>query len=151
MKATKLYEEHGLRTFLLVMDRADEAVEELRAFARQQRVTGASLTAIGAARSATVAYFDPEIADYRGSRFDEQMEICSVVGDIATKNGEPVLHAHAVFGRRDASAIGGHLQRVEVFPTMEIVLTETPAHLRKRVDPDTGLALISIDDSTGAP
>lgn len=150
MKDTTLYEANGLRTFLLVMDEGDEAVEEVIAFARHHAVTGASLTAIGAARSATLAYFDPDIADYRTTQFDEQMEICSLIGDIATKDGEPALHAHVVLGREDSSAIGGHLQAVHVFPTMEVVLTETPAHLRKRVDPETGLALISVDESTSA-
>lgn len=150
MKHETLYEEHGLRTFLLVMDKGDDAIEKVVAFAREHAVSGAGLTAIGAARSATLGYFDPEIADYRSTRFDEQMEICSFVGDIATKDGQPALHAHIVLGRKDASAIGGHAQRVEVFPTMELMLTETPAHLRKRVDPETGLALIALDGPTSA-
>jgi uncharacterized protein len=32
-----------------------------------------------------------------------------------------------------------------VHPTLEVVLTESPAHLRKRHDTDSGLALISLD------
>jgi len=42
------------------------------------------------------------------------------------------------------------LKTLEVFPTMEVVLTESPAHLRKRIDARTGLALISPDISTGS-
>ena len=150
MKSKQLYEENGLRTFLLVMDKGDEAFEQITTFAREHEVTAASLTAIGAATSATLGYFDPEIIDYRWSRFDEQMEICSFIGDIASKDGEPALHAHVVLGRQDYTAIAGHLQQVHVFPTMEVVLTETPAHLHKRVDPQTGLALISVDEAGGA-
>ncbi len=148
MKSTTLFEENGLRTFLLVMDKGDEAFSQITAFAEQHEVTGASLTAIGACNGATLGYFDPELVDYRSTRFDEQMEICSVVGDIATKDDKPVLHAHVVLGRKDSSTVGGHLQKVHVFPTMEIVLTETPSHLRKRVDPQTGMALISVADSS---
>jgi uncharacterized protein len=76
--------------------------------------------------------------------------VLSLIGDIATKDGRPQLHAHVVLGRKDSSAIGGHLEHAEVFPTMEVVLTENPAHLRKRIDPQTGLALISVPDSEGA-
>ena len=89
MKSKQLYEQHGLRTFLLVMDKGDEAFEQITTFAREHKVTAASLTAIGATTSATLGYFDPEIVDYRSTRFDEQMEICSLIGDIASKDGEP--------------------------------------------------------------
>lgn len=147
MKTKLLFEEDGLRTYALVMDKGDDAFAQITSFVREEDVTGATLTAIGACRSATLGYFDPEIRDYRSSRFDEQMEVLSLVGDVATKDGEAVLHAHLVLGRKDSSAIGGHLQRMEVFPTLEVILTEVPALLRKRVDPQTGLALISLDAS----
>jgi hypothetical protein len=34
-----------------------------------------------------------------------------------------------------------------VRPTLEAVFVEPPAHLKKRKDPETGLALISIEPS----
>lgn len=150
MKTTTLFEENGLRTFALVLDPGDDPFAEITSFAAAHGVTGASLTAIGACRQVTIGYFDPEINEYRSTRFDEQLEVLSLIGDVATKDGRPQLHAHIVLGRKDSSAIGGHLEHAEVFPTMEVVLTETPAHLRKRIDPQTGLALISVADSDGA-
>jgi uncharacterized protein len=33
-----------------------------------------------------------------------------------------------------------------VWPTLEVIVTETRAHLRKRVDAETGLALIALAD-----
>ena len=53
-------------------------------------------------------------------------------------------NAHVVVGRRDGSAIGGHLVQAWVRPTRELVLTEAPAHLRKQIDPESGLALIRV-------
>ena len=147
MLSRQVYEENGLRTYVLVMDKGDEAFEQITSFAQENGITGASLTAIGACSGATLGYFDPETLKYRSSRFDEQMELLSLIGDIATKDGKPALHAHLVLGRKDSSAVGGHLQKLDVFPTVEIVLTETPAHLRKRVDPQTGLALIALQES----
>ena len=147
MLSRQVYEDNGLRTYVLVMDKGDEAFEQITSFAQENGITGASLTAIGACSGATLGYFDPETLKYRSSRFDEQMELLSLIGDIATKDGKPALHAHLVLGRKDSSAVGGHLQKLDVFPTMEIVLTETPAHLRKRVDPQTGLALIALQES----
>lgn len=146
MKSREVYEEKGLRTYVLVLDKGDEALAAITAFVEENDITGAGLTGIGACRSATLGYFDPVERTYHSTPFQEQMEVLSLVGDIATKDGKPVLHAHLVLGRRDSSAIGGHLQELEVFPTLEVVLTELPSHLRKRYDPETGLALIALDE-----
>jgi predicted DNA-binding protein with PD1-like motif len=150
MQATQLYDEDGLRTFLLVMASGDEAFAEISGFATKHNLNAASLTAIGACTSATIAFFDPDKGDYVSNTFDEQMEIASLIGDIADDDGNPALHAHIVLGRRDYSAIAGHLQAIHVFPTMEVVITESPAHLRKRIDKSTGLSLISPEISTAA-
>ncbi|MFR9725156.1 PPC domain-containing DNA-binding protein [Streptomyces sp. MS19] len=151
MQTRKIFEANGLRTYLLVLAEGDEAFAEISAFARAERVTGAGLTAVGACREATLGWFDPEAADYRATSFTEQMEVLSLLGDIALQDDRPALHAHIVLGRRDSSAIGGHLLRAVVFPTMEVIVTETPTHLRKRVDPETGLALIAPHASSDGP
>lgn len=144
MLARQVYDDHGLRTFVVVMDKGDEAFEALTSFAADHGITGAALTAVGAARAVTLGYFDPEAADYRSTRFTEQLEVLSLVGDIALKDGEPAVHAHLTLGRADSSTLGGHLQALTVWPTLEVVVTETPAHLQKTVDPETGLALIDL-------
>ncbi|WP_207346026.1 PPC domain-containing DNA-binding protein [Arthrobacter sp. E3] len=149
MKWTLLHEHHGLRSFLLVLDKGEEAHAAITAFASEQDINAASLSAIGAASSATLGYFDPETSSYLDTEFNEQMELASCLGDIADDHGKPALHAHIVLGRRDYSAVAGHLQKLHVFPTMEIILTESPAHLRKRMDDATGLALIDPSRSHG--
>ena len=147
MQARQLADREGLRSFVVVFDKGDEAASGLATFAREHVVNGASLTAIGAVRSATLAYFDPEALDYRDIPVDGQCEVLSLIGDFAlpprgSASQQPVLHAHTVLGRRDGSTVGGHLKRAIVWPTLEVMVHETPAHLRKRSDPDTGLALL---------
>jgi predicted DNA-binding protein with PD1-like motif len=144
VRAKLVHEDGGRRTFVVVMDKGDDAAEELAAFARDNDLTGAALTAVGAARAVTLGYFDPELMHYRSTEFDEQLEVLSLVGDVTVKDGTPAVHAHVVLGRKDGTTLGGHVQHLEVWPTLEVVVTETPAHLRKSVDPETGLALIDL-------
>jgi uncharacterized protein len=73
-----------------------------------------------------------------------QVELLSLIGDVALKDGEPQVHAHAVVGKRDGTAHGGHLLHAHVRPTFEVVLTESPAHLRKEFDASAGIALIKL-------
>jgi predicted DNA-binding protein with PD1-like motif len=145
MKSKLLAETGGLRTFAVIFEKGDEPVSGLERFATDEGISGASLTAIGAFRDVTLAYFDPDELEYQDIPVRQQVEVLSLVGDIALEDGEPAVHAHVVVGQRDGSAAGGHLRSATVWPTLEIIVTETPSHLRKTVDEATGLALIDPD------
>jgi len=56
---------------------------------------------------------------------------------------------HVVLGLSDGTTRGGHLLEARVFPTLEAVVTENPAYLRKVLQPDIGIALIDLDQSQG--
>jgi predicted DNA-binding protein with PD1-like motif len=142
VNAKLLHDSDGRRVWALVFDKGDEAVAGLEAFARQERVHAAHFTAIGAFSEATLGYFDRGRSDYDRIPVSEQVEVLSLVGDIALQDGEPTVHAHAVLGRRDGTTIGGHLFEGRVWPTLELFLSAEPAALEKREDEETGLFLI---------
>lgn len=146
MKAKQVHEEGGQRTFALVFDAGDEVLSGLTGFAEENGLDAASFTAIGAFGTATLGYFDVEKKEYEKIPVYEQVEVLSLLGDVARKeNGEPQVHAHAVLGASDGSTRGGHLLEARVRPTLEVVIVESPEHLRRRWDEGVGLALISID------
>jgi hypothetical protein len=133
------------KAWILVFDTGDELKEGLTRFAIEQGMPAASFTAIGAASSVKLAWFDWATKKYQTSvDLEEQVELLSLIGDVADKDGKPEVHAHVVVGRSDGTAHGGHLQEAIIRPTCEVILTETPAHLRKKMDPDSGLALIRV-------
>jgi len=135
-------EESGGRTHVVVLDKGDEAVATLGEWATREKLTAARVTAIGGFRTAKLGFFDPEERRYAPLPVDEQAEVLSLVGDIALVDDAPQLHAHVVLGLRDGSTRGGHLLSARVFPTLEVMVTDTPAQLHKSYDPETGLVLI---------
>jgi uncharacterized protein len=141
MKSTVL-ESTGARTWALIFEKGDEPIAGLTEFAKAHKLGGAHFTAIGAFSEVTLGYFDRAKRDYRKIPLREQVEVLSLIGDVALDRNEPKVHAHVVVGRADGEARGGHLLDARVWPTLEVVLTESPRHLRKRHDPETGLALI---------
>ena len=143
MKA-KLINEVPQRTFAIVLDRGDEPMSMLERFAAERSVTAARLSAIGAFERATLGYFDWERKDYERIQVEEQVEVLSLLGDVALDRGKPKLHIHVVLGRRDGSTLGGHLLEASVRPTLEVLLVDSPGYLRRERDPVTGLALIRI-------
>ena len=134
-------------THAVVLDKGDEAVGALGQFVRDRRIEAASVSAIGAFERAVVGYFEWGTKQYKRIPVDEQVEVLSLLGDVAVSEGKPALHIHAVLGRSDGSLVGGHLLEGHVRPTLEVVFVEPPAHLKKRKDPETGLALIALEAS----
>jgi uncharacterized protein len=146
MKA-KVVEDADVVTYVVVCDPGDEAVSALTGFARSEQLEAAQITAVGAFERATVGWFDRAAKDYRRIQVDEQCELLSLIGDVAEGEDGPILHMHVVLGLSDGTTRGGHLLEGRVFPTLEAIVTETPARLRKVLRPDIGIALIDLDQS----
>jgi hypothetical protein len=146
MKSKLLHDEAGQRTFAVIFDEGDEVVAELTDFAARQNITAARFSAIGAFSDATVRYFDWSSRTYQPIHINEQVEVLVLSGDLAIKpDGKPKAHIHVVLGKSDASAHGGDLGQAHVRPTLELILNESPAYLRRRHDARTGLSLIDLD------
>jgi len=146
MKSKLLHEAHGQRSFAMVLDEGDEVRECLQRLAEQEQLSAAQVSAIGAFAHARLRYFDWDAKRYQPIPLEEQVEVVSLNGDIAEdRSGRPKLHLHAVLGRRDGSAMGGDLESGHVRPTLEVMITESPAHLRRGHEEKTGPALIRLD------
>jgi uncharacterized protein len=144
---SKIIEDADVVTYVVVCDPGDEAVSVLNEFARSEDLEASQITAVGAFESAVVGWFDRATKEYRRIPVSGQCEVLSLIGDIARGADGPVAHIHAVLGLPDGTTRGGHLIAGRVFPTLEVVVTETPAELRRVMRPDIGIALIDLDRS----
>ena len=141
---SKLLKPGREKTWALVFQTGDEVMAPLQQFARDQHLAGSHFTAIGAFSDLTIGFFNLDKKDYKRIPISEQVELLSMVGDIALEGDQPKIHAHVVVGKSDGSAWGGHLIEAHVRPTLELILTESPEHLRRRFHPQSGLALIDL-------
>ncbi len=141
MKSRILNQNNG-STHIVVLERGESVVPALVSFVRENDIKAASFTAIGAFESAQLAFFDWERRDYEPLPVLEQAEVLVLAGDVAWKEDEPIIHAHAVLGLRDGSTLGGHLRDAVVRPTLEVVLHAGGA-LERRYDAESGLALVA--------
>lgn len=133
------------RTYAVIFETGEELASGLKKFAEDEKLAGSSFHAIGAFQAVRLAWFDWETKGYMTSvDLQEQVELVSLIGDVALKEGKPTVHAHVVIARRDGTTRGGHLQAATVRPTCEVVLTESPEALRREVDPESGLPLIKL-------
>src|SRR5437773_1856229 len=126
---SKLINESGEKTFAVIFEKGDEVIETLRRFANERRLLASHFTAIGALSDVVIGFFDPAQKQYKKIPMRERVELLSLTGDIAFEGDVPQIHAHIVAGRADGTAYGGHLLEGHVFPTMELILVETPKYL----------------------
>lgn len=143
MKSKLLSDRDGARTFVLVFERGEQVMQPLLGFLRAQSITAARSSGIGALESVTLGYFDWERKRYEQHRLHGQVELLSLTGDAALHDGEPKVHVRVVIGRRDTTTRGGHLIDATVRPTLGVIVEDAPAHLRRHIDRETGLALIA--------
>ncbi|MGZ5172551.1 MAG: PPC domain-containing DNA-binding protein [Vulcanimicrobiaceae bacterium] len=142
----KVLNDHGERTYAVVLDSGDEVVSALTRFAESENLTATRFTAIGAFSDAVLGYYDWDNKQYEHIPVTEQVEVVSLIGDVALEGKRPRVHAHVVLGLRDGTARGGHLLEGRVRPTLEVILTESPNYMKREFDPDSGLALIRIGE-----
>jgi uncharacterized protein len=141
MQVKLVHQQDGERVYAVIFSKGDEVLSGLTDFAKQYHVGDAHFTGIGAVSSALTAWFDLDRKLYHPLPINEQVEVLSMIGDIATFQGKPVIHTHVVLGKRDGTTAGGHLFEAHVNPTLEVFVTADDTPLNKRDDP-SGLRLI---------
>jgi len=132
------------KTYAVIFETGDEFLKGMLQFCQETGMGASRFTAVGAFERVTLAHLDWETKQYIPVPVEERVEVLTLSGDIALYEGKPQINAHTVLGRRDGTTRGGHILKAIVRPTLEVILDEAPVHLRKRYNPEMGLAFIDI-------
>jgi predicted DNA-binding protein with PD1-like motif len=131
------------KTYVLIFETGDELASGPKQFASEQKLQVSSFNAIGAFSSVKLGWFNWNTKKYEiAVELNEQLELLSLIGDIAEHDGQPEVHAHVVVGKSDGTAHGGHLLEAMVRPTCEVILTDL-AVVSQAVSPDKNLDHLS--------
>jgi predicted DNA-binding protein with PD1-like motif len=134
----------GGRSYVAVLDLDDDVLQSLTAFVTAQRIKAAKFYGIGGFRRATLAFYDMEEKRYLPIEVEEQVEVVSIIGNVATYRGAPRIHAHCVVGHRDGHTSGGHLLSAIVRPTLELAFDEIATELLRTDRPEIGIPLLDF-------
>jgi predicted DNA-binding protein with PD1-like motif len=133
-------------SYLIRLERGEEALGSLRDFADRHRIGFAVVRAIGTFERITLGYYDAVKKTYQEKTFDEPLEVLNLTGNIAKgEDGERIVHAHVTLGRPDYTTLGGHVVEAAVGPTLEVIVETMPMTVRRRYDADTGLNLWDLE------
>ena len=132
------YKQFGNR-YVLRLDKDAEITNVLKTFCKEKNITLGTISGLGSLKSATLGFFDPKTKEYKEKTFNEALEMASLVGNIAVKDGEPLLHLHTTIAGKDYKAYAGHLAKATVSLTAEIYIDVIKGKVEKTYDPVTGL------------
>jgi uncharacterized protein len=136
--------------YVIKLDPEEEAMASLKRFADFRGIQAAYFHAIGAFRRVRLSYFDVRQNQYRDHQLDLQLEVVSLLGSIARKGKEPILHVHATLADAESRTYSGHLGEGIVRPTLEVFLTTLRGELRRTRDAATGLELLDLPETLQA-
>jgi uncharacterized protein len=138
--------------YVVRLESGEPTIQTLTKLLRAEHVKFANLSAAGAVQWVSLGYWNAETRAYEYRELDEQLEVVSFQGNCSLRDGEPFLHLHGVFGRRDFSVLGGHIQEARVHPTLEVWLRTEDIAVRRARDSASGLDLLQLPQRVqGAP
>lgn len=129
--------------YLLVLRMGDNVFEQIETFAICERIPSASLSAIGFT-NVTFGFWDADKKAFNPRTF-RNVEMASIVGSIAWKEGKPSIHAHGVAGDNKFDTYGGHILAMEVGTgSLEVTVTVYPQQLERAIDPKIGANVLGL-------
>jgi len=132
--------------FILVLKKGEDLSSVIVNCANAAHLYGAALTGLGAVESPTLSYFNHDTKKYQQKTFPGNLELASLTGNIAELEGKRVTHIHVALSDDQYQMFGGHLKDATVGATAEITVTPLQGKLKKTMDTNAGLALLSTTE-----
>lgn len=127
------------------INKGEKVVESIIKFCKNFGIEGAWITGLGALNSAELALYNLDKKEYTKKSLSGPLEICSLIGNIGTKDGELVAHIHVVLSDDKMNAFGGHLNEAVVAATCELKVEIFDHPITRKHDKEIGLNLIEIN------
>lgn len=135
------------------LKKGDKLVESVREILEKENVKAGFLTGIGATDNLDIGLFDPETKNYNIKKYEEDLEIANLCGNISNKDGKLYTHFHITCGKAKTNAltgdiageaIAGHLNEAIISLTAEIFVTIIDGDINRKFDEELGLNLIEF-------
>ena len=135
------------KDYLINIDKDEKVLETLTRFCKENGIKNAKLSGIGAVKETEIGAYDLPNKEYIKREYSEILELLSLEGNVALKDGEPFIHAHVVLSDHNMQTLGGHLFETTVGVAGEFFLTQFNGNAYRELKPDIGLACMCLETS----
>lgn len=127
---------------LLVFEKGEEVISLLLKYCREENIKSAWFEAFGAGSFIEYSYYDFQVKKYVKKKLGEDFEINNITGNIAYLKNKLVTHCHISISDSKFRGSGGHVFKLIISGTLELLLTRFEAKLEREFDEETGLNLL---------
>ncbi|TXT60317.1 MAG: hypothetical protein BAJALOKI3v1_930010 [Promethearchaeota archaeon] len=123
----------------------EELTDAITELVEKYKVKSGLINVIGALKKFTIGYFNIDTKEYQFKTFEEPVELVSCMGNVAYKDGKPMVHLHFMVAREDYSILGGHLGQPSIVSvTGEVYIYETDETITRADEPQFDLSLLNL-------
>ncbi|TFF89336.1 MAG: DNA-binding protein [Promethearchaeota archaeon] len=141
----KSIESQSTRVLVCRVNPGEDLTDAITEIVKRYNIKSGLINVIGALSKFTIGYFDLNTKEYQFKTFEENVELVNCMGNIAFKEGEPIIHLHFQVGRPDYSVLGGHLGKPSIVSvTGEVFIYEIDEQLQRKNDPRFNLSLLDF-------
>jgi len=127
--------------FVLSIQPKEELISELLRFSKKEKIKSGFFIGFGAAKSGIIGRYTN--TNYKWKKFNGEFEIGSLIGNLFLKNNELFIHAHIVLGDKNFKALVGHIKKLVIYPTCEIIFWSFNKKIKRKYNKETNLFLIN--------
>lgn len=132
----------GEKGYVVRLEKGERLVEKLTEFCKEKNIHSGIFNGIGAVLEAEIGFYNLGKKVYEYKKFDQVLELASLIGNVALVDGEPSIHIHVVVSDQNLQCFGGHLKEATVGATCEIYMTDFELELARKFDSEIGLNLL---------
>lgn len=130
--------------YLIRIFKGEKIAESIINFCKENNISSGAFHGIGALSQVELMIYQEDKKEYTSKVFNEDLEILSIIGNVAFLDGKHFVHAHMSLSDKETKAIGGHLKEAVISGTLELIFTDFKMTLNRKYDSETGLNLLDI-------
>jgi len=128
--------------YILRFDKGEELIAGLIEFCQAKKIKAGFFIALGAASQVVLAYYHLDKKEYQDKKIDEDLEIVSLSGNVVEMDKKIIIHSHGVFSDSQMRTYGGHLNKLVVSGTGEVLLEVFKGKIERQYSQEIGLNLM---------
>ena len=133
------------KDYFIYIEKNEKVMDTLTRFCRDQAITNAKISGIGAVKQSEIGAYDTVGKEYIRKQFPDVWELVSYEGNVTLKDGDPFVHGHVVLSNHDMKTIGGHLFETTVAAVGEFFLRKFDNDAYREINEDVGLPCICLE------
>lgn len=128
--------------YLFRFDCGEEVIGALGNFCQTKGIKAGHFSAIGAAKEVVLSSFDIVKKEYHDKVLRGEIEIAGIMGNVSVLQSKVIIHTHGVFSDKKFHSFAGHVKKLVVSVTCEMVLERLKGKVERGYDKKIGLNLM---------